>query len=910
MELRRRILICSVSAAALACAGAAPAFAAAATDPGATVDELVVTGIRESLQRAIEVKRDAVNHVDAISATDIGKLPDKNIADALQRLPGINTQSAASGEGGFDENDRVSIRGTSPSLTQVTVDGHTVSTGDWFILDQYQTVGRSISFELLPAEITQAATVYKTQNASLLSGGVAGAIDIQTRSPLSLPKQYTVEASAQVQYNTNTKQGRPQINGLVGLKNADGDLGVILQGFDEKRSVERVGQETLGYTSISSSMPLGAAHPELIGVQAPTLVGSTLFQQQKERYGGFGAVEWKPTNTIDLKLTGFLSKLKAENINDNYMYWGINELNKNTPTSFTVKDNTLVAATWPAGPQGLVVDNIVRPKSNSQTYYVNLDGSWKASDRLSFTGQIGYTQGQGNTPEQPSYEVAGADAGIAIARSGNGWAVNPVTTGSYTGPNSAAGLASGWAWNARFKSQDKEFYAKADGRWDFDDDSAFKYVTFGARVSDHKRQVDAWDRGCTLGANGQCWTSPGQPYSTVTPGPYPSNFTAGNLGIPGLLVPGAGAGSADAIKTAINGINDGVHGPISTVVQPLNYYWTNTFKVSETDVEGYVMGVFGGEKWHGNVGVRLASTQEKPDVNTPDPGLDNPNVITSSAFGPYFVDHIKHTYTDVLPSINLTFDLQENLKLRLSAAGTMSRPDFSALGGTVSLTDLTLTGNGGNPNLKPVRATVYDAALDWYYAPSAVAAVSVFHDDFSSYVSFGNVTGQYRDQQLAGQNGGVAPYRTYTISVPTNVGAELSGVELQVQQPLPYGFGFQANATYVDGHDENGDPLIGTSNWTYNLVGYYEDHGLSARLAYTYRSHFLVGLDRGTIEQEDGNGSLDASVSYQLTPNVMLTFDALNITDSLLKYYAANKTQVRAVYDNGSQFYGGVRVKF
>src|SRR6185312_9074355 len=166
---------------------AAPALAATDTDtsPAAnTTSEVVVTGIKESLQRAISIKRTSINQVDAITAQDIGKLPDRNVADALQRLPGLNTESAASGEGGFDENDRVSIRGTSPSLTQVTVDGHSIATGDWFILDQYQAVGRSVSFTLLPAEMVQSAVVYKTQDPSLLEGGVAGVVDLRTPRPL------------------------------------------------------------------------------------------------------------------------------------------------------------------------------------------------------------------------------------------------------------------------------------------------------------------------------------------------------------------------------------------------------------------------------------------------------------------------------------------------------------------------------------------------------------------------------------------------------------------------------------------------------------------------------------------------------------------------------------------------------
>ena len=221
MGLRKPILLGSTSIAAILCA-AAPAFAdtATSTDTGGNaVSEIVVTGIKESLQRSIEIKRTSVDQVDAVSAEDIGKLPDKNVADALQRIPGVNTESAASGEGGFDENDRVSIRGTSPSLTNVTVDGHNIATGDWFILDQFQTVGRSVSFTLLPAEMVQSTVVYKTQDASLLEGGVSGVVDLLPPTALDLTHGRTIMFSAppEVRVNSLTGTWKPQVNGTLRL---------------------------------------------------------------------------------------------------------------------------------------------------------------------------------------------------------------------------------------------------------------------------------------------------------------------------------------------------------------------------------------------------------------------------------------------------------------------------------------------------------------------------------------------------------------------------------------------------------------------------------------------------------------------------------------------------------------------
>jgi iron complex outermembrane receptor protein len=887
---------------------AAPALAApAAAGEPATASEIVVTGIRESLERALEIKKDADVHVEAISAEDIGKLPDKNVADALQRIPGVNTTSAASGEGGFDENDRVSIRGTSPSLTQVTVDGHAVATGDWFILDQFQTVGRSVSFSLFPAEIVQSTLVYKTQDASMLEGGVAGSVDIITRRPLSFHQPLSFQGSFEGAYNSNTGETKPQVSGLVAWNNAAGTFGVLAQGFYEERSLRRYGQETLGYTQIDGGTTTGQKVPSLIGVWAPTLIGSTLFEQERKREGGDVTLQWRPNEKFEARLSGFYSKLQADNHNYNYMFWGSREINNNAPSAFTVKDNTLVAATFPLnGPtgspvEGLVVDNIIRPDASGETYFINLDADYHVSDKLLLRGQVGYTHGKGDTPDEPAYEVD-AFTGISYSASGNGWAVTPTNIN----PQSPNGLANDWAWNVIFHSIDEETYGKLDGIYDLDH-GPFKQLLFGFRIADHTRDVNGWDRGCSLGANGQCWTSPPQPFSATNPVPYPSDFNASALGIPGLLIPIHG--DPQTIRNIFSKISDGVHGPASVVVQPQNYYWPGTFKVEENDYSGYVMSRVGGEGWRGNIGVRIVETDVDSFVNVSDPSGTHPGDITTSAYGPYYINKVSHSYVDVLPSANFTFDISDKLFLRVAAAETMSRPDYSALAGTVSLTDTILTGNGGNPDLKPIKAAVYDAALEWYYGKAALAAVSVFYDDISSYVTFGVHNAVYLNAFESGRQGKPV-FSNYAISSPVNTSGEVTGVELQVQQPLPYDFGFQANFTYIDAHDADGHPLVGSSRVTYNLVGYYEHNWLSARLAYTYRSHFFVGLDRSAAENQDDYGSLDGSINVNLGHGLSLNVDALNLTDEKLKYYALSRTQPRAVYENGRQVFFGVRYRY
>ena len=214
---------------------------------GGEVQQVVVTGVRAALEQSLRQKRNADSVVEVVTAEDIGKMPDKNVADAIQRLPGVNTQSSAGGEGGFGENDRVSLRGTSPSLQQTLFNGHAISTGDWFLLNQIGgNVGRSSSFSLLPSELVGSIVVQKSATADLVEGGVSGAINVITRRPLDFRQPLTFEASAQANYNDLSSKTKPHVSALVAMKNAANTAGFLLQGFSEKAAVRRDGQEILG----------------------------------------------------------------------------------------------------------------------------------------------------------------------------------------------------------------------------------------------------------------------------------------------------------------------------------------------------------------------------------------------------------------------------------------------------------------------------------------------------------------------------------------------------------------------------------------------------------------------------------------------------------------------------------------
>jgi iron complex outermembrane receptor protein len=291
-------------------------------------------------------------------------------------------------------------------------------------------------------------------------------------------------------------------------------------------------------------------------------------------------------------------------------------------------------------------------------------------------------------------------------------------------------------------------------------------------------------------------------------------------------------------------------------------------------------------------------TRQTTVVNLP--GGANP--VTGSAFGPYTPTTYERTYRDYLPSANVKFDVRNDLVVRAGIAKTMARPDYSALGGSVSLNDDSLSGTGGNVRLDPIRSVNYDLSAEWYYMPKAMLSAGLFYMDFSSIVAQGTSTGSYYNNKRS-------TFTNYQITSPYNTKATNKGIELSWQQPLWNNFGLLTNYTWADGELDNGGEMLNASKNTYNVKGYYENDRFSARLAYSYRSSYKAGVDRGASQHVDSTPSLAASVNFKINEHLTVTFDALNLTNETIKMYAENKDQPRAFYSNGRTFYLGLRGK-
>ena len=901
-------------------AQAAPSPQTAATPP---VEQIEVTGIRLSLQRSLDVKRNADGVVDAVSATDIGQLPDKNVADALQRLPGINTiQSASAGSGGFGENDRVQIRGTAPSLTQTLVDGHSISTGDWFILDSLSAASRSVSYDLLPAEIVDHAIVYKSSQADLPEGGTAGSVNIVTKGPLDFKDPITGEVQLGGVYNDLAGRAGPQFNGLLGWKNDAGTLGVMIQGFDETRYFRRDGQEELGYGVIPSGPTLANGSPNpfpkaLQGAAFPQVINNALFEQQQKRRGGDAAIEFKPTNQWDLKLDGFYSYLNASNYNQGDLV-DLNDFVNNgvAPTAYTVKNGILTSATFPGstarGNPG--INDIYRPGAGSSTYYLDADGTYKPTSNLRIHVQGGYSRGKGQTDQFAYGTTSGTGAGVSYGLNGT----NPLSLGfpGAVGLNDPSNYGAfkgdgnqDWVGDTVLAQLDTDASGQVDVEYMFDE-GLIQSVKGGVRITEHERnEVESEAYGCYSPACGPTLAG-------ISNGLFPSNF--GN---------GAGISTPFTLSVDPLGLEALIKNMIATTGQTAaaRYFPQAAFKIKENTEAGYLMAKFGGEKFQGNFGIRVAATDDNIDKFDSNPA--NPSVLpdTASAFGNYYINHSSQSYVDILPSFSVKYDVTPDVVARFSAGETVTRPDYYALAGGATLNDTLLSGSQGNPNLKPTRSTNLDISTEWYYAPQASVSVGLFDMQMRSTFDAGTIQERLLNLSLT-QNAVTNPggfstpvFSNYTVTAPTNNSGSSRGTELAWQQPLPYGFGFAANYTFAQSSQDSPTPgiggrqLLGAAKHTGNLTTYWQDDfGFDAHLAYTVHSQIYEGIDRANKYFEDDNGELDGHVGYKINDHFSLGADILNITDATDRYVTTvNGVQVpRANYDFGRTIYFTLTAKY
>ena len=364
----------------------------------------------------------------------------------------------------------------------------------------------------------------------------------------------------------------------------------------------------------------------------------------------------------------------------------------------------------------------------------------------------------------------------------------------------------------------------------------------------------------------------------------------------------------------------------------LNRNLSGGYQVKEDNTAAYAMAEFElNEAVSGNFGVRfvqtkLASLSYQALTSGTAAGqcvvlqpCSVPEAIVGSRVATFVPRLVTTTNNDVLPSFNLRWDLAKDMIGRAAVSRSLGRANYNELAGAVSLNDTLLTGSSGNPKLKPILSDNLDLSLAWYFAPRAYVSGGLFAQNISNYVKTGTSSIDYFN---IAQN----KVTTYLVTSRKGVSAKLKGVEGALEMPVGKGFGFGANATYVDSKDEDGAPMLGTSRWTYNLRGFYEDEKLTASLAWNYRTDYAIGFvgdgtlkpivnTAGVITQYNGQhryagaGSVSLSIGYRFTKDISIHLDGNNLNDPIRHTYYLNENAPGYWHQNGRQFFLALRAK-
>ncbi|WP_221450572.1 TonB-dependent receptor [Pseudoteredinibacter isoporae] len=931
MELRKKPLAQIISVMAAFFGGAPVSHAQTDAAADGALEEIVVTGIRQSLKRSLETKRDASSIVDAINAEDIGKFPDTNVAESLQRISGVSI-SRESGEGKF-----ISIRGLGPAFSPVTINGRTLTsgfTGTPSSINLFQGSGREFAFNVLPSELIAGLEVYKTPTADLVEGGVGGLVEVKTRRPLDFDDT-TLAASLKGTYDEGSETTEPTGSVMYADQFADETVGVLLNGTYAKRSTtsDRYwgwGWEQGGVHDLSQPTTVDPDTGNVSNTSNPE--GWYPFEDvynnvtdSSERYGINGSLQFRPTDELEIVVDGLFTNTDAERVDyAQAVRWtaggltpqgnpqpalGV-DVNGNPITARNRKPFRLFDSIVDANGK-LISGNTgtsgvqVAPKTEltfttTDTLALGTNATWE-SDQWTISGDVSYSKAESD------FELKAANfigyAPVSYTANGSAPAV-------YT---SSANLADPTLYHfksldlRRLRVEDDELAFKLDADYQLDMDFVTS-LEFGVRVaernktSNNERVDDAHSGGTGIYLNSGDLTL--------------ADFLTTTSGGSGSVISNDGSAGNFLVPVAQN-VFDHFDAANATYVQRQNEF----FDISEETRAAYVRlnfdQEFGDMALSGNVGVRYITTDITATGASPTSFTADRANGTVETVGDFRT--VDTNYSHTLPSLNLRLDLTEELALRFGAARTLTRPNLSAMaprakisagGGNVSV-------NVGNPDLKPFESDGYDLSLEYYFSDAGLLSGAVFYKDVGGFV-FNNTL---QNQQFLGQT-------VEFLTIAENAAsAKIKGYEIGYQQAFDFlpgfwgGFGMLANYTYIDSSTEfnNGQAnagqsfaFEGLSEDTYNLTGYYEADGLSVRLSYNYRSEFLeFGKFLFSSRTIDAYGQLDLSASYDVNEDVSLTFDAVNLTDDEVRSYDGGFDDFTSVsYHNGRRFTLGVRAKF
>ncbi|KPN08932.1 TonB-dependent receptor [Xanthomonas arboricola] len=878
------------------------------------LDTVEVRGVRASLIKSQVIKRDASQIVDSVSAEDIGALPDRSVTETLQRVSGVTIDhfAARSDPDHFSaEGSGVMIRG----LTQVR--------GELNGRDIFSAAsGRGLSFEDVPAELMAGVDVYKNPSAEIIEGGLGGTVNLRTRMPFDNPGRI-VGGNVDYNYGDMSKKYKPSASFLFSDRwnTGIGEMGFMIDVAHSELATRSDGIQVEPYVRRTDEAVLaGSGRSEVF---VPGGVNWRQLDFERKRDGIAAAFQWKPSDATEI-YAQFLRSRYEMNWQERAAFFNDSN-NSITPapgTTFDYDDRgaflrgSPVSSSW----RGVLTGDGVRFNTDNRyseqrttTTDMSVGFSHFFNDNLQIKGDMQLVESEN---EQLDFTVFSATylPGLSYDVSGKYPSVQIANPGFTQDP-------SNYFWAAAMdhlgKNRGRQLSTRVDLEYTFDDSSWLRFARFGMRATD-RNQINK-NSGYNWGVISDNWAAiPGTSNGLANMSQFMtdqsslftfSDFFRGGVNVPTtLVVPNS---------SLVNNYRSASQ-MIQQIVALRGYGWApDTYQPQDTNRQhertqaAYAALYFGNdEAWgvpvDGNIGIRVVQTKTQAEGFGQFQNLAGLNVspeLQARYTGQYFENNSQGSYTNVLPSLNLRLRFTDSLQWRFAASKAMARPDYTQLQPYVLLNVETndagqatdFVGTAGNPNLKPMVANQFDTALEWYFDTSDMLYATLFYKKVKDYFSTQTRSEIYDNRPWL-------VTRPYNMDEGTIRGAELGYTQFFDQLPgWLSGFGVNANFTFVDsqgGANTATDPytnttvtgvelpLEGLSRRSYNLAGIYEKGPLSLRLAYNWRSRYLLTTSDASTRLPtwaDDYGQLDGSFFYRFNEHLQLGVQANNLTNTVTK---------------------------
>ena len=921
------------------------------------VADIVVTGIRASLQSATNAKKNAVAFGDSIFAEDIGKLPATNLAETLNRMPGVRLNRDISGEG-----TQVAIRGLGPSFTRVLLNGaqlQVASDGG----TNGGSANREVDLDFFPSELFTRLDLAKSPSPSTLEGGIAGTVNLRNARPFDKPGTH-ITVVAQGQYTDANKKLSPR--GAIVASHTTDTFGILVGVAGVKTKTRVDGFESLGWTdgnlgagdpggnnfTYASIVPRNTGHglvagtpvdvvatsgltrSELSTALIPRLGRQALTEGDRSRISALASLEWRPSDELHFALDGIWAKSKRD-YSRLIMNWQVRNSGPGTsaqstggmiPIDLTVDDNGVVTSGTFANSSFFLEAS--QFKQTTKFWNINPSVSWQPTETLKVDLSANWSKSR-FFREQPTWAFQTApQSGVDVYFDNTGQGDYPAITTNVDLNDPNNGL---WQWYRQNVALVRRTTETRGAHLDVTYGDEMFNVKVGAAYDRAQRTIRAYDNspayqlsvcgtGCT-GATGSIPTSAIAGYLSPSATSNFGHLASGNIGFTSYIRP-----DFDAIKQATNYASYRDSAPETRGAVTGGATGDMDEKVLGAYFELNGIATVAGRDLHINTGLRYAHTKQL--------------VIGPSQIGTAIIDITSRaTYQNFLPSINLTYDLADNLKLRASASRTMTRPDASQILPGITFSDPSaLVANAGNPDLKPYSSDNYDIGGEFYTGGIGYVGVSLFMKNIQGFtvtqsqeVTFGSLnipfdsliaTQQNALNDRSIQTGVPVANLPITVNRPVNLSdLKIKGIEATWVQPLDFltkGLGFSANGTYLKQSSSSGLVATGVSKYSYNLQGFYENNGLSVSLNYVWNDKAIAvnrpqnGISNASLRSAS-RGQLDMSAGYQLPfmdKAFRLTLDVLNITNEPIRTYFEYDNAPYSVYYPGRTVMAGIRANF